>query len=242
MAGAIGLITARGGSKGVPRKNIKVLAGKPLIAWTIEAALESQELERVIVSTDDKEIASISRQYGAEVPFLRPLKLSLDGSSHADVVLHAIDWLIENEQYESEYITMLQPTSPFRIADDIDGSIRFARAKNAKAVIGMMEAPSHPVCLRLMTEAGLLVELTPQQEESALRRQLLPEVYAFNGALYVLRTDDFRETKTFRPQGETYGYKMPAERSWEIDTEWEFLVASLLMENQVNLTATRTAA
>ncbi len=242
MAGAIGLITARGGSKGVPRKNIKVLAGKPLIAWTIEAALASQELDRVIVSTDDKEIASISRQYGAEVPFLRPLKLSLDTSSHADVVLHAINWLVEHEQYEAEYLVMLQPTSPFRIADDIDGSIRYAREKNAKAVIGMMEAPSHPVCLRLMTEAGLLVELTPQQEESALRRQLLPEVYAFNGALYVLRTDDFRETQTFRPQGETFGYKMPAERSWEIDTEWEFLVASLLMQNQIKMTATRTAA
>ena len=112
MAGIVGLITARGGSKGVPRKNIQVLAGKPLIAWTIEAALQSQELDRVIVSTDDREIASISRRFGAEVPFIRPLELALDASSHVDVILHAIDWLAENEQYDTKYITLLQPTSP----------------------------------------------------------------------------------------------------------------------------------
>lgn len=242
MAGVIGLITARGGSKGVPRKNIRELAGKPLIAWTIEEALRSQELDRVIVSTDDKEIASISRQYGAEVPFIRPLKLALDASSHVDVILHAIDWFTEQEQYEMDYVALLQPTSPFRIAEDIDGAIRFAREKNAKSVIGMMEAPSHPVCLRGMDEEGLLVELSDAQKESMLRRQVLEDVYAFNGALYILRVDAFKEKLTFRPYQETYGYKMPTERSWEIDTEWEFLVASLLMENQVRDTSRRKAA
>ncbi|MCH9657058.1 MAG: acylneuraminate cytidylyltransferase family protein [Planctomycetes bacterium] len=242
MAGIVGLITARGGSKGVPRKNIQVLAGKPLIAWTIEAALQSQELDRVIVSTDDREIASISRRFGAEVPFIRPLELALDASSHVDVILHAIDWLAENEQYDTKYITLLQPTSPFRIADDIDGAIQFAKEINAKSVIGMMEAPSHPVCLREMNEEGLLLELVPEQEESSLRRQVLTEVYAFNGALYVLEVDFFKKSKTFRPYQETYGYKMPTERSWEIDTEWEFLVASLLMKNQVESSRVPKAA
>lgn len=242
MAGVVGLITARGGSKGVPRKNIQELAGKPLIAWTIEAALQSQELDRVIVSTDDREIAAISRRFGAEVPFIRPLELALDASSHVDVVLHAIDWLDQHEQYETEYVTLLQPTSPFRIADDIDGALKFAREKNAKAVIGMMEAPSHPVCLRSMNEEGLLLEIFPEQDESVLRRQVLTDVYAFNGALYVLRTDSFKVDKTFRPYRETYGYKMPTERSWEIDTEWEFLVASLLMENQIRSASRRKAA
>ncbi len=242
MAGVVGLITARGGSKGVPRKNIQELAGKPLIAWTIEAALQSQELDRVIVSTDDREIAAISRRFGAEVPFIRPLELALDASSHVDVVLHAIEWLAEHEQYDTEHVVLLQPTSPFRIADDIDGALRFAREKNAKAVIGMMEAPSHPVCMRSMNEEGLLLEIMPEQDESALRRQVLTDVYAFNGALYVLRTDSFKVDKTFRPYQETYGYKMPTERSWEIDTEWEFLVASLLMENQIRSTSRRKAA
>jgi len=242
MAGVVGLITARGGSKGVPRKNIQILAGKPLIAWTIEAAIQSQELDRVIVSTDDKEIASIARRFGAEVPFLRPYELALDASSHVDVILHAIDWLAKHEQYTTEYITLLQPTSPFRIAEDIDGAIKFAREKNAKAVIGMMEAPSHPVCLRGMNEEGLLLELDPEQEESTLRRQVLTKVYAFNGALYVLEVDSFKESKTFRPYQETYGYKMPPERSWEIDTEWEFLVASLLMENHIQSAPLRRAA
>lgn len=242
MAGVVGLITARGGSKGVPQKNIKLLAGKPLIAWTIEAALQSQELDRVIVSTDDKEIASISRQFGAEVPFIRPLKLALDSSSHVDVVLHAIEWLAEHEQYDTEFVTLLQPTSPFRIAADIDGAVKFAKEKNAKAVIGMMEAPSHPVCLRGMDEDGLLLELFPEEEELALRRQVLADVYAFNGALYVVKSDSFKENKTFRPCNETYGYKMPTDRSWEIDTEWEFLVASLLMENQIQPDSLRKAA
>ena len=242
MAGAVGLITARGGSKGGPHKNIKELAGKPLIAWTIEAALASQELDRVVVSTDDKEIASIARQYGAEVPFLRPLRLALDDSSHADVVLHAIDWLEEHDQFVAEYVVMLQPTSPFRIAADIDGALDFARKKNAKSVIGMMHAPSHPICMRGMTEDGLLVELTEQRDESQLRRQLLEDVYAFNGAVYVVQTEAFRESKTFRPEGETYGYLMPTERSWEIDTEWEFLVASLLMKNQLQVAPRSKAA
>lgn len=242
MAGVVGVITARGGSKSVPRKNIQLLAGKPLIAWTIEAALQSQELDRVLVSTDDKEIATISRQFGAEVPFIRPLELSLDASSHVDAVLHAIDWLAEIENYATEYVTLLQPTSPFRIADDIDGAIQFAKEKNAKSVIGMMEAPSHPVCLRSMNAEGLLLELTSEQEESALRRQVLPEVYAFNGAIYVMEAESFRKNKTFRPYQETYGYKMPTERSWDIDTEWEFLVASLLMENQVSAAPVRKVA
>lgn len=242
MAGVLGLITARGGSKGVPRKNIKSLAGKPLIAWTIEEALKSQELDRIIVSTDDKEIASISRQYGAEVPFIRPLSLALDASSHVDVILHTIDWLAENEQYEMEHIALLQPTSPFRIAEDIDGAIRFCREKQAKAVIGMMEAPSHPICLRHINEDGLLVELSDVREEDQLRRQALEDVYAFNGALYVFRVDAFQAQRTFRPYQETYGYTMPTERSWEIDTEWEFLVADLLMQNQVQEQSRRKAA
>ncbi|QDV49962.1 acylneuraminate cytidylyltransferase family protein [Gimesia fumaroli] len=242
MADVIGLITARGGSKGVPRKNIRELAGKPLIAWTIEEALKSQELDRVIVSTDDKEIASISRQYGAEVPFIRPLKLALDASSHVDVILHTIDWLAENEQYEMEHVALLQPTSPFRIAEDIDGAIRYLKEKSAKAVIGMMEAPSHPICLRHINEDGLLVELSDVRDESQLRRQALEDVYAFNGALYVFRVDAFKEKLTFRPYQETYGYIMPTERSWEIDTEWEFLVADLLMQNQQRDVSRRKAA
>jgi CMP-N,N'-diacetyllegionaminic acid synthase len=123
----IGLITARGGSKSIPRKNIKMLAGKPLIAWTIEAAQKSKDLSRIVVSTDDTEIADVARQWGAEVPFIRPEELARDGSSSISAVLHTVHWLDENEGYCPDYIMLLQPTSPFRTTEDIQKSIELAR-------------------------------------------------------------------------------------------------------------------
>ena len=116
----IGLITARGGSKDIPRKNVKLLAGKPLIAWSIEAALRSRGLSRLIVSTDDEEIAEVSAKWGAEVPFIRPAELATDDSPHIEAVKHAIDWLLENENAYPDYIMTLQPTSPLRSSSDID--------------------------------------------------------------------------------------------------------------------------
>ena len=119
-----GLISARGGSKGLPRKNIKLLSGKPLIAWTIEQALASKYLDRVLVSTDDKKIAEISKKYGAEVPFMRPKELAEDNAKGIEVVLHAIDWLNENDkQKQYDLIMLLQPTSTLRIIGYINKAI-----------------------------------------------------------------------------------------------------------------------
>lgn len=122
----VGLIPARGGSKRLPRKNIKMLAGKPLLAWTIEAALKSK-LERVIVSTDDEEIALIARNWGADVPFMRPKELAKDATPSIDVIVHAVNWLALNEDYHPDYIMMLQATSPLRTSQDIDNCISLGK-------------------------------------------------------------------------------------------------------------------
>ena len=119
----IGLITARGGSKGIDRKNLVEICGKPLIQWTIETALNSNEFERVIVSTDDEEIAEVSLKLGAEVPFMRPYKFSTDKASHSDTIFHALEWLYKNEGYNPGQIMLLQPTSPLRSIEDIHQSI-----------------------------------------------------------------------------------------------------------------------
>src|SRR3990170_965342 len=123
MSTVLAVIPARGGSKSIPRKNIKPLGGKPLIGWTIDAALQSRMLSRVIVSTDDAEIAQAARECGAETPFLRPPELAQDDSSSISVVLHALQWLEEQEHFSPDYVLLLQPTSPFRNAHDIRAAI-----------------------------------------------------------------------------------------------------------------------
>lgn len=133
----VGLVTARGGSQRLPRKNVLPLAGKPMIAWTIEAALQSEALTRVIVSTDDEEIARVSREYGAEVPFSRPTELAEADSDHVAVVEHALDWLAEHEGVQPDWVLLLQPTSPLRTAEDIDACVALARESAAPAVVSV---------------------------------------------------------------------------------------------------------
>lgn len=167
----LGLIPARGGSKGIPRKNIKLLAGKPLIAWTIEAALDSSCFARLIVSTDDAEIASVARQYGAEVPFLRPAELASDAASSMDVVLHGLDWLAQAAQSLPGLVMLLQPTSPLRTPEDIQAAITLQTEKNAEAVVSVCEA-AHPVqWLRRLGPEG---ELLPYQTDPELSRRQDP--------------------------------------------------------------------
>ena len=158
MPQVIGLITARGGSKGIPRKNVVNVAGKPLIAWTITAALGANVLDRVIVSTDDEEIADIAQKWGAEVPFMRPSGLSNDNSPHVDVLIHAINWLQENEDYFPEYLMLLQPTSPLRTIVDIQKSFALAIDRKADCVISVQEALSHPYSMMQLSEDQRLSE------------------------------------------------------------------------------------
>lgn len=229
MIEVVGLITARGGSKGIPRKNIRKLAGKPLLAWTIEAARQSRLLSRVIMSTEDNEIAQTARECGAEVPFMRPAELAGDDSAHIPVVRHAADWLEQHEGRAPEFLMVLQPPTPLRTAADIDGAIELADEKNADAVVSVVEAQHHPFLTRRMTEAGSLVEFVPCDIEYP-RRQDLPPAYALNGAIYLIRCSRLPQLKTLVPQG-SLGFPMPPERSLDIDTPWDFHLAELILKD-----------
>ena len=228
----VALITARGGSKSIPKKNIASLAGKPLIAWTIETALRSASLSRVIVSTDDTEIAEVARQWDAEVPFLRPVELAEDDSPHVPVLVHAVKWLEVHEKEQFDYILLLQPTSPLRSTEDIDNAIRLALERDAGSVVSVCETLSHPYLTKKIMVDGRLDDFIPKPD-GYLRRQVLPKVYALNGAIYLVRREVLLERRTFYTDS-IYAYVMPAERSLEIDTPWDLYLANLILKDRKN--------
>lgn len=223
----IGVITARGGSKGLPRKNILRLAGKPLVAYTIEAALGASLLDRFVVSTDDEEIARVSRQYGADVPFLRPQELAQDETSIYPTLIHAVQWLGQHEKWHADYILLLQPTSPLRTSTDIDGAIRLALERDADGVVSLSEVKQHPYQMKRLTEDGSIRHFIPQSK-AIDRRQELPPVYAVNGAIYLVKRSVLLEQETFYTE-RTYAYLMPPERSLDIDSRWDFHLAELVL-------------
>jgi CMP-N,N'-diacetyllegionaminic acid synthase len=228
----IGLITARGGSKSIPRKNILPVGGKPLIVWTIEAALASGCLERVILSTEDDEIARLGSEKGVEVPFLRPEELAQDDSPHIDAVLHAILWLAKEEQYTPEYVVLLQPTSPLRTADDISAAVELARERNADSVVSVSVLENHPYLTFELNEDGTLRDFM-QRPEGYLRRQVLPPAYALNGSIYVVRRTVLFTERTFLPKG-TFAYIMPGDRSIDIDTPWDMHLVDLILSERIS--------
>ena len=230
---AIGIVTARGGSKGIPGKNLKLMRGRPMIAWTIEAAQQAGGLSRILISTDDAEIAKVCTELGAEVPFLRPARLATDTASHLEVFDHLMDWLEETHSVP-EYLVLLQPTSPLRTARDITGGLEVARTRGADAVIGVSEIgvhSAHPWLAKTIDAGGVL---TPFMEAPTkdLRRQNLPPAYAINGALYVNRFESIRRDRSFLPPG-AIAYPMPLERSVDVDTPLDFFIAEQLL-NQRN--------
>lgn len=217
----LGLIPARGGSRGIPRKNIKPLHGKPLLAWTIEAALRSTFLDAVVVSTDDEEIGRVAADWGAEVPFLRPRELAQDETPGIDPVLHALEQLPDFDT-----VVLLQPTSPLRTTDDIDQCIELARSSGAPSVVSVTEAAKHPYWMyRLGPDLRLkaLIAAPP-----VTRRQDLPPVYSMNGAVYFARADWLRRHRTFVTD-ETVAYIMPPERSVDLDSMLDWQMAELLL-------------
>lgn len=220
----LGLIPARGGSKGLPRKNIKPLLGKPLIAWTIEQTLASKYLDKVIVSTDDKEIAEISKKYGAEVPFIRPRELATDEAKGIDVTLHAINWLKENDkQKQYDLIILLQPTSPLRTREDIDKAIELLFLKEAKAIVSVCEVDHHPLWANTLPEDGCMKNFI-RREIMNKNRQELPVFYRLNGAIYLAYWNCLKEQKSFFGN-RTFAYVMPKDRSVDINNEIDFKLA-----------------
>jgi N-acylneuraminate cytidylyltransferase/CMP-N,N'-diacetyllegionaminic acid synthase len=222
----VALIPARGGSKGLPRKNVLPLNGKPLIAWTIEQAKASVHIDRVIVSTDDEEIASVARAHGADVPFLRPKELASDTAKAMDVILHALSWLEENRDRYDVFV-LLQPTSPLRTTEDIDNALTLLFSKDARAIVSVCETEHHPYWSNVLPADGSLDGFL-RPDIMNKNRQELPTFYRLNGAINAAYCDHLRTGKTFFGKG-AYAFVMPGERSVDIDTRIDFQLAELLI-------------
>ncbi len=224
----LALLTARGGSKGVPRKNVRMVAGKPLIAWSIEVARQSRYADRVVLSSDDPEIIAVAKEWGCEVPFVRPAELARDDTPGIDVVLHALDVLPEYD-----VVVLLQPTSPLRIASDIDGCLEQMVATLADAVVSVCEPDKSPYWMFHVAGDGRLrpVIERPLARLATERRQDLPPIHVLNGAVYVARVPWVRQHRSFLDDG-TVGYIMPKSRSTDIDTEADLMLADILLRDR----------
>ena len=229
MKKILAIITARGGSKSLPGKNIKILAGKPLIAWTIQAALKSGYLDRVIVSTDDKKIAAVAKKYHAEVPFLRPAKLAKDKTSTVPVLLHALHWLKLKEGYSPDAVVTLQPTSPLRRTEHIDEALRLFYKTGADSVVSVCRAEHSPYWM--MKVKGDRASPFMKDTSEHKRRQDLPPVYRPNGAVYVTRYGVLTKQKRILGR-DTRAMVMDAESSVDIDTAMDFKLAEVILNGQ----------
>ncbi len=218
MIGALtvlALIPARGGSKGLPGKNVRPANGRPLLDFTVAAARGASCIDRLVLSSDDEDIMRVARAAGCEVPFRRPPELSGDEASTMDVVLHALDHLPS-----FDILVLLQPTSPLRTAADIDAACALLAQRKAPACVSLMLAEQTPYWMFRLGEQGTLSNLLPADERPA-RRQDLPPVYVLNGAIYAAHIDWLRRQRSFVAEG-AVGYVMPAERSIDIDTLADF--------------------
>mgnify|MGYP001240612550 CR=1 FL=1 len=222
----LSIIPARGGSKGLPKKNIKLLKGKPLIAYTIEAAKKSKLITRTIVTTEDLQIANIAKEYEAEVPFIRPMDLALDHSKSIYVVLHCINWLKDNDGYIPDIIVFMQPTSPLRNHKHVDAAIQQYKNSKAKSVISVCESEHSPYWANKIENNRLrpLIELPLENP----RRQDLPITYRYNGAIYITSTNTLTKDKTFINDVEPY--VMTQEDSVDIDTFIDYKLAEAIID------------
>ncbi len=219
----LAIIPARGGSKGVPRKNIREVGGKPLIAWTIEEAKKAKYIDRLILSSEDDEIIAVAKGWGCEVPFIRPAELARDDTPGIEPVLHAIEAL--PEMYD--YAVLLQPTSPLRTAADIDGCVAHCIQRGAPACVSVTEPEHNPYWMFTIGEAGRLKPFAAT-EPLVPRRQDLPTVYVLNGAVYVARREWLKEKRSFIAE-ETLAYVMDQKRSLDIDSEHDLAVCACLI-------------
>ena len=231
MTANLAVIPARSGSKGLPNKNIKVLAGKPLLAYTVLAAKESGLFDEICLSTDSAEYARIGLEYGANVPFMRSPELSGDTVDSWAVVREVLQKYREAGR-EFDTVALLQPTSPLRTAQDIVSAYQLFASRNARAVVALSETEDSPLlCNKLPADSSLsgflnICENGPRQRQGAF--------YRVNGAIYIARTP-FIESIVNLYQAGCYGYVMPKERSVDIDDEMDFFIAQALMQRETNI-------
>lgn len=227
----LGLIPARGGSKGVLNKNLQKVGGRSLVGRAVAAGRAASCLDRIILSSDDPEIISAAIAVGCEVPFIRPAHLSTDEARAIDVVRHALETLPESY----DLIVLLQPTSPLRAAEDIDGAVRLCVESGAPACVSVVEPDKPPHWTYAMESGGRLRAMLPAAGPGT-RRQDLPAVYAINGAVYVARVDWIMEHESFMGPG-TIGYVMPKERSVDVDDELDLVIAEAIERWRREVTA-----
>ena len=224
------LIPARAGSKRLTGKNLKLLNGKPLVAWTIEAALQSSSVVDVVVSTESSEIANIAIEYGASVPFIRPSSLAEDDTSSIAVVLDALHQLQCQGKFYDQVI-LLQPTSPLRTAKEIDAGVDFYFHKGALAVIGVCEVEHHPFWSNKLPADFSMENFLPEQHIN-LRSQDLPLYYRINGAFYMADVREVIKQRRFFLSQKIFGFLMSRESSVDIDTKLDFILADILLKNR----------
>ena len=218
------LIHARGGSKGIPKKNIRLLKDKPLIAWTIIEAKKSKYIDRLILSSDDHEIIQVAKDYNCEVPFIRHKELAQDHTPGIEPVLHVINII---SGYD--IIILLQPTSPLRTSDDIDQCLEYFIQNNAKICISITEVDKTPYWMFTIDNKTHTLAPLMQQKNIVARRQDQPTLYVPNGAIYIANINYLKHTRSFYTN-KTIGFVMPRERSIDIDNEFDFKLAEYLLE------------
>lgn len=214
----LAIIPARGGSKGVPKKNILSIGGKPLIAWTIQAAKNATFIDRLILSSDCQEIIETALKYGCEVPFVRPDELATDQAGSAAVVSHALASL--KESYD--YVVLLQPTSIFRSTEDIEGAVQYCVDNQVSSCVSVVECEKPPYWIYHIQDKKLVSVI--KQNAFYSRRQDCPPTYELNGAVYVIATEAFNSLQVFVSE-DTLPYVMPKSRSLDIDTEEDIMLA-----------------
>lgn len=225
----LALISARGGSKRLPGKNIRILGGRPLIVWSTNVAKEIPEICDILVSTDDPVIADVARKAGARVPWLRPEALATDTATSVDVCLHALDWY-EDENGKVDGLLLLQPTSPFRSRDTVLKGIELFRSHRYRPILGVSPAETHPMwCFRV---EGMTMRPFMDNGGSTLRSQDLPSAYAANGAFYLITPKDLRKLRSFYSTDMVPLVMTELGESVDIDTELDWNLAEAVLASR----------
>ena len=222
----VALVPVRGGSKGIPGKNIKQMAGRPMIDYTIRAGLNSHYVDDVVVSTDDEGIAEVAQSCGANVPFMRPSELALDTSKTVDAVVHARDELLAAGRHY-DVLVLLQATSPLRTAEDIDAALEMFVRKGRASLVAVTPVTEHPVLMCTIDDDGKRHALLPGVN-GTVRRQDMPPVYRVNGAIYINEADEITLDTSFNDN--EVGFVMSAEHSVDVDDLEDFVRAERLLE------------
>lgn len=227
----LAIIPARGGSKEIQNKNIKLFMGKPLIIWTIEAAIKAKQVDRIILSTDDKIIIDVCRDTGIECPFIRPKELAQDNSLAIDTYIYTIERL--NNEFRAninEYVVLL-PTCPLRLAEDIDNAINIFNKKKADSVISLFEATHPPSWSKKVQDCGLIRSYFTTEGGNS-NRQEIEKAYMPNGAIFIFKHSLLKQKYTYYFK-QSYSYIMPYERSIDIDNQLDFDFAEFLMRKKM---------